>query len=168
MAELAGTLALLALIGVAVWLFGSFALRAGGLLLFFLGLFGLITGTPEALVMVVLGIGAWLGGHWLYAVKHGVHKSALAGKLLDWSVPHRRAPFDEDDAWDTSDGGDEPDSPCFETGKVKHADEVTALETVRRNQDRYDRGLKEYRLERAYLCEFCDWWHVTSQTKRGG
>lgn len=56
--------ALLALIALGVWIFGSFALRLGGLLLFLLGLVGLLQGTTTALLVVVIGGVAWLGGHW--------------------------------------------------------------------------------------------------------
>jgi hypothetical protein len=77
-----GTVALLVLIGLGVWLFGSFALRIGGLLLFLLGLFGLTQGTPEALIIVVLGGIAWLAGHWLFAYKHHFFKSGIARRIF--------------------------------------------------------------------------------------
>lgn len=166
MAEVGSTIALLALIGVGVWLFGSFALRVGGLVLFFLGLFGLLTGTTEALVILIMGAVGWLGGHWLYRVKHGAYKSPVAAGILERTPLDRGAPSYED-AWDAHDRVGEQDEPCAETGKVKFADEDTAVEAVERNQERHDRGLQDYRLERAYMCEFCSWWHVTSQTKRG-
>lgn len=157
MAEVGGTIALLVLIGIGVWLFGSLALRVGGLLMFFLGLFGMITRTSGALLVVVLGVVAWLGGHWLYAVKHGVHKSSLAAKVFERRPRHPQA----------QDRVGELEEPCIETGKMKFADQHAAVEAVQRNQDRFERGLEDrYRLERAYNCEFCNWWHVTSQTKR--
>lgn len=75
------TVALLVLIGLGVWIFGSFALRLGGLLLFLLGLVGLLQGTPAALIVVMIGGVAWLGGHWLFAYKHHVFRSAIAQRL---------------------------------------------------------------------------------------
>lgn len=180
MGGLEGTIALLALIGLGVWLFGSFALRVGGLLLCFLGLFGLLTNTPQALVLVPLGAVAWVVGHWLYRLKHGVHKSPLAARILGRTPLDRGEPPYED-AWEVDDGvGDvddrvwevddrvgELDEPCFETGKVTYVDEDAAWEAVESNQDRYDRGAVDYRLDRAYLCELCNGWHATSQAKRG-
>jgi len=77
-----GTVALLVLIALGVWLFGSFALRLGGLLLFLLGLFGLAQGTPASLVIVLLGGIAWLGGHWLFAYKHHFFKSGIAHRIF--------------------------------------------------------------------------------------
>lgn len=58
------------------------------------------------------------------------------------------------------------DEPCEETGKVKYRDLHEAQRKVALNQARYDEGEVEYRLERAYCCEFCGWWHGTSQPLR--
>jgi len=55
---------------------------------------------------------------------------------------------------------------CFKTEKVKYADEYEAQAAIEQNHERYWRGEVEYRLERCYLCEFCDWWHTTSQARR--
>lgn len=82
MTGLLSTGALLVLIALGVWLFGSFALRLGGLLLFVLGLFGLTQGTPASLLVTVIGAVAWLGGHWLFAYKHHVFKSAIAQRIF--------------------------------------------------------------------------------------
>jgi hypothetical protein len=76
------TFALLVLIALGVWIFGSFALRLGGLLLFLLGLVGLLQGTPAALIVVVIGGVAWLGGHWLFAYKYHAFKSMIAQRLF--------------------------------------------------------------------------------------
>lgn len=76
------TVALLVLIGLGVWIFGSFALRLAGLLLFLLGLVGLLQGTPAALIVVMIGGVAWLGGHWLFAYKHHAFRSAIAQRLF--------------------------------------------------------------------------------------
>jgi hypothetical protein len=76
--------ALLVLIGLGVWIFGSLALRVGGLLLFLVGLFGLTqgTGAPIALMIVLLGGFVWLAGHWLFAYEHHVFKSPVAQRIL--------------------------------------------------------------------------------------
>lgn len=87
-----GTAALIALIALGVWLFGSFALRLGGLLLFLLGLFGLVQGTPASLIIVLLGGVAWLGGHWLFAYKHHVFKSGIAQRLFQQTFLSRLDP----------------------------------------------------------------------------
>lgn len=76
------TAALIALIGLGVWIFGSFALRLGGLLLFLLGLVGLLQGTPVALIVVAIGGVAWLAGHWLFAYKYHAFKSMIAQRLF--------------------------------------------------------------------------------------
>lgn len=82
MSGVLSTVALLALIGLGVWIFGSFALRLGGLLLFLLGLFGLTQGSGGALTVVLLGAVAWLGGHWLFAYKHHLFKSGIAQRIF--------------------------------------------------------------------------------------
>jgi len=86
------TVALLALIALGVWSFGFFALRFGGLLLFLLGLVGLLQGTPAALLVVVIGGVAWLGGHWLFARKHHVFRSAITKRLFAQTLLSRVDP----------------------------------------------------------------------------
>lgn len=86
------TVALLVLIALGVWIFGSFALRFGGLLLFVLGLFGLAQGTPASLLIVLLGGVAWLAGHWLFAYKHHLYKSAIAQRVFQQTFLDRLDP----------------------------------------------------------------------------
>lgn len=81
MSQVLGTGGLLVLIALGVWLFGSLALRVGGVLVFLFGLYGLTQGIPAELIIVLLGAVAWLGGHWLYAYKHHFYKSAIAGRI---------------------------------------------------------------------------------------
>jgi hypothetical protein len=89
---LIGTLAVIALIAIGVWLLGSIALRLSGLLLVLAGLFGTATGQPAGLLVAVLGGLAWLGGHWLYAFKHHQFRSALAGRLFATGLLARADP----------------------------------------------------------------------------
>lgn len=63
-----GTIVLLGLLAIGVWVFGSLALRVGEIFLVFLGAFGVLTGTSEALIIIVLGAVAWIGGHWWWHV----------------------------------------------------------------------------------------------------
>lgn len=60
-----------------------------------------------------------------------------------------------------------PEEPCHVPPfKMKFETEHDAQQEVARNHNRYDRGLVDYRLERSYVCEFCGWWHNTSQARR--
>lgn len=145
MGEVLGTIGLLALIGLGVWLFGPFVLRVGGVFIALLGVFGLLTGTPEAVALVVIGAVAWGAG-------------TLLGKLKQ-SGGRPRFPV-------PADGVDALDAPCRETGKVKYGDEDEGWEAIAANNSRYDRGLVDYRLQRLYVCEFCGWLHATSQDER--
>jgi len=145
MGEVLGTIALLALIGLGVWLFGPFALRVGGVFIALLGVFGLLTGTSEAVALVVTGVVAWGAGTLLRRLKQGVGRR-----------PRVRAP---------DDGA--PDGPCV-TGKVQYVNEEEGWEVIAANNERYDSGLVDYRLQRLYACEFCGWLHATSQDQRTG
>ena len=86
------TVALLVLIGLGVWIFGSFALRLGGLLLFLLGMVGLLQGTPIAVLVVAIGGVAWLAGHWLFAYKYHAFKSSIAQRLFQQTLLARVDP----------------------------------------------------------------------------
>jgi hypothetical protein len=74
------------LVALGVWIFGGFALRAGGAVLAVGGLFA--TATTGSLTMTtatVTGAVAWLAGHWLFALRHHYFRSALARRVfLDW------------------------------------------------------------------------------------
>jgi hypothetical protein len=56
---------------------------------------------------------------------------------------------------------------CRASGKVKFARERVADACVQASRQRWERG-RERRppLQRSYRCEFCGWWHVTSQPRR--
>jgi len=91
-------IAILGLLGL--WLFGGFALRLSGLLLFIAGGAGLaIGGDANGILVAALGALGWLAGHWHYALRHQEYKSPLARHIFcrwapawldptrDWSVP---------------------------------------------------------------------------------
>lgn len=73
------TLGTIALILALAWVFGGIALRAGGALVFWVGLIGLATsGDPQAIFVIVLGALAWLAGQGHHALRHGTVRSRLA------------------------------------------------------------------------------------------
>ncbi|HEY7934620.1 MAG TPA: hypothetical protein VID48_12435 [Solirubrobacteraceae bacterium] len=78
---------------LAVWRLSGIALRVGGLLLFLGALFVTAeTGwLPAALLAAVGGIG-WLGGHWMYGVRHHYFDSPLARRLFLQVLPRRLDP----------------------------------------------------------------------------
>jgi hypothetical protein len=66
------------------WIFGGFLLRAGGLLLVFVGAIVLaLSGNANGILVAAIGAVLWLLRHGHYALRHGVWKSRLAGRL--WS-----------------------------------------------------------------------------------
>lgn len=133
MSGLGGAIALLALTALGVWVLGPFVLRLGGGLLLLYGLLQLAT-----------------AGSWVVPVVVGFLTIGAGEALADFKRRSARV--------------GELDELCPDTGKVKFASEHDAQQEIERNQDLYDRGLENrYRLERAYPCEFCGWWHVTSQ-----
>jgi hypothetical protein len=79
---------------VAAWLFGSFILRVGGVLLLLAGLAGLATGTGPlvALGAALLGALAWLAGHWIYAYRHHEYRGPLARRVFLQVLPARADP----------------------------------------------------------------------------
>lgn len=81
-------LALLAL--VLVWAFGSVIARVVGVVMVLDGVGGFVVhGTAAVhdryLIELGVGVGLWLFGHWLYALKHGVWRSRL-GRAV-WRLP---------------------------------------------------------------------------------
>jgi len=142
-----------ALAGVAAWVLGPFLVRVGGVLLILNGVIQLAIGQSWAwwvlAGLLVVGVGQALGEarDRLAAGQRHATRSPTGGRSLPPRV-----------------GGQ--GELCRETGKVKFAAEYEAEQEIERNQDLYDRGLADYRLERAYLCdEFCGWWHTTSQAQ---
>jgi hypothetical protein len=56
-------------------------LAVGGLLL------TATTGSPSAALIAVLGAVAWLGGHWLFAVRNHYYASPLARRVFNQALP---------------------------------------------------------------------------------
>jgi hypothetical protein len=72
-----------ALAALALWLFGSTALRIGGAALSVSGLVStVVTGSPAMAVASLLGVLAWLAGHWLFALRHHYFCSPLARRIF--------------------------------------------------------------------------------------
>jgi hypothetical protein len=89
MRDAAVTVTLIVLIALAVWLVGSIALRVAGALLALVGLVGTARGDIEGLIVAAIGLFLWLGGHWLYGVRHHVFSSPLARRIF-LQTPLRR------------------------------------------------------------------------------
>lgn len=99
------------LVALAVWLLGGLVLRVAGAVLGAGGLLGTaMTGSPGMAVAAILGGMAWLGGQWLFAVRHHYFRSPLARRIVLRVLP---AAFDPTHGWgvpSVSQGspGDEP------------------------------------------------------------
>jgi hypothetical protein len=139
---------------LGVWIFGPFVLRLLGGLFLLGGVCALAIGAPGIVYLVVgfLTLGA---GQLLADFKRGgrpVKTGEGSYGHCDDDPPERIGTLKE---------------PCPETGKVKFATEDDAREEIQRSQRRFDHGGDDrYRLERCYECEFCGWWHTTSQAER--
>jgi hypothetical protein len=80
-------------VALAAWCFGGIALRVGGILLFAGAL--LMTaemGSLTGVMFASFGGLAWLGGHWLYAVRHHYFASPLARRIFVQVLPWRLDP----------------------------------------------------------------------------
>lgn len=97
MTGLLGFLALLALVVIAAWLFGSFVLRVVGLFFVVGGLLTtVVAGRPGVLPMVLIGGVLWLAGHWVHAYRHHTYLSPLAERIFLQVLPRR---FDPTRGW---------------------------------------------------------------------
>lgn len=95
---------LFALLGL--WVFGGFALRIGGLLIFLAGGAGLVLGgNPLGMLAAAIGAVAWLSGHWLYALRHQEFKSPLARQIFGRWAPSWLDPTRDWSVLTTSDSG---------------------------------------------------------------
>ena len=84
------------LVALALWLLGGVLLRVGGLLFAVGGLlFTATTGSPAMASASILGGLAWLGGHWLYAVRHHYFRSPLARRVFHEALPRQLDPTRE-------------------------------------------------------------------------
>lgn len=76
------------LVVLGVWLFGGILLRSGGVLLAIGGLLDTVaTGSLAMITVSVLGVLAWLVGHWLFAVRHHYYRSPLARRVFNDALP---------------------------------------------------------------------------------
>jgi hypothetical protein len=76
------------LIALAVWMFGGLVLRTGGAALVVAGL--LFTAWSGSLTMAAVGLAGalmWLGGHWLFALRHHYFGSPLARRIFNAVLP---------------------------------------------------------------------------------
>lgn len=84
MSTVLSTGAIIALIALAAWMLGSFAMRWGGAFLGLMSLVGLATnGDPLMFWGLIPAAIFWVVGHWLYERRHGGYKSILAATLLE-------------------------------------------------------------------------------------
>jgi len=82
-----------ALIGLGLWIFGGFALRAGGALSLAVGLLiAASSGSLAAGIFAVLGGVAWLAGHWVFAARNHYYRSSLARCVFLVAMPRRLDP----------------------------------------------------------------------------
>lgn len=76
------------LVVVGVWLLGGVLLRTGGALLAVGGLFGTAaTGSMPMVAIGILGMLAWLAGHWLFALRHHYYRSPFARRVFNDTLP---------------------------------------------------------------------------------
>lgn len=156
------------------------ALRAGALLLATIvgALLLVVIGGPLlAIASWVLHVAYWvltviIGVLWLlkelilFLVGRSWGLWVLAGLLVLGAVGALTAFLDSGSAPAATRVGT-LEEPCHGPDhKVKFDTEHDAQQEVARNQDRYRRGLVDYRLERSYVCELCGWWHNTSHAER--
>ncbi len=100
MPTMTGLLSLLAtgvLVALGVWLLGGVVLRVGGVLLVAGGLLSTAaTGSPSMALLTLLGGLAWLGGQWLFGLRHHYFSSSLARRVFHEALPR---PFDPTRGW---------------------------------------------------------------------
>ncbi len=98
MTAILSVLAIVVLIGLVVWWAGSIALRIVGALVIFASLWGLWRETAPFLsvLMLVVGLLLWLGGHWLYAYREHECRGPLVERIFYRVLPRR---FDPTRGW---------------------------------------------------------------------
>jgi len=94
MTALISIAAIIALGALAFWVVGSIALRILGVLFIFLGLFGLADrlGVFVSVLVLVVGLIAWLSGHWLYAFREHEYAGSLVERIFFQVLPRRVDP----------------------------------------------------------------------------
>ncbi|MCD7053127.1 hypothetical protein LRS58_20635 [Rhodococcus sp. BH2-1] len=88
-------LAGLAILAIAAWLFGSVLARVGGALLVIIGLLRIASdhASSRMWAFVGIGVGLWLFGHWLWALKHKLWRSRIALSVFSLPVLDMLAPI---------------------------------------------------------------------------
>lgn len=90
MAAIIFVAAALAVAAMLLWGIGSTVARVVGIILLIDGLGGIalhssaLAGT-HYVTEAAIGLGLWLAGHWLYALKHRLWRSHLA--MVTWRLP---------------------------------------------------------------------------------
>lgn len=93
MSSVLSWLAIAIFIALAVWCFAGITLRVGGCIVFIGALFLTAeTGWLPAALLATVGGLAWLGGHWLYGVRHHYIDSPLARRLFLQVLPRKLDP----------------------------------------------------------------------------
>jgi hypothetical protein len=94
MTTVLGLLAIVVLGALAFWALGSIALRILGALLIFAGLAGLAMQIDvfAGVLVLVIGLVAWLAGHWLYAYREHQYRSPLVERIFFQVLPRRLDP----------------------------------------------------------------------------
>lgn len=87
-------LAIVVLGALVFWLVGSIALRVLGGLTVLAALFVIARGESVAAGLLVLAIGllAWLAGHWLYAYRHHAYANRLVERIYLQLLPRKLDP----------------------------------------------------------------------------
>jgi hypothetical protein len=81
------------LAALATWAVGGWVLRTAGATLAVGGLLCTAdTGSVTMAVATLLGVAAWLAGHWLYAVRHHCYRNPLARRIFLDALPSRLDP----------------------------------------------------------------------------
>lgn len=93
MSAVVGIAAWTAIVGIGLWLLGGVVLRVGGAASLTVGLLlAADTGSASAALLAVLGVLAWLAGHWLFAVRNHYYRSPLARRVFLVAMPRRLDP----------------------------------------------------------------------------
>ncbi|MGY1969007.1 hypothetical protein ACW9HH_32635 [Nocardia gipuzkoensis] len=77
-----GAVGITIVVVVVVWVFGDTVARWTGLLLLVAGAGYMVGGLVRGAMMAAVGLLLWLAGHWVFAYKHHVWKSALAQRMF--------------------------------------------------------------------------------------
>jgi hypothetical protein len=77
-----GAVGITIVVVMGVWVFGDTIARWTGVLLVVAGAGYMVGGLARGAVMAAVGLLLWLAGHWVFAYKHHVWKSAMAQRMF--------------------------------------------------------------------------------------